>query len=359
MEKPGGQDRGAQNMGGLAPAPTVATGVDANVPSAPSQSQPSGVGSIGQSAPAAEQPAAPVQPWGNLDAIPTPSSGPAMSGLGASMIPKVKAQSAATDSPLRSSLYKERSITSPEDTSAPFTLASLDAAIVGESTPPETDSQAKEVVDRALASKEYGKQTSDYIFAIANVDPRTLGRIAGWVDEVEKKDKYLTPHAIAVAEYACDIAKALNLSPREIDDIRLSALLHDIGKLGTSTEILQKRDEDLDDTELLTMMRHPLDGAELLESFPDLAGFAPVVLAHHEEFAGTGYPQGLKGEEIPLPARIIFLANSYHGLISDKNYGKGMSVKQAKEHLQEQSGKQSDPALVDVFLRCLKDDTQH
>ena len=331
------------------------------------------------------------QPWGNLDAIPTPSSGPAMSGLGASMIPKVKSQHAATDSPLRSSLYKDKPGTSAEEIvgadsvppaiattgspagvkdqaetpsaepastpGSPITLASLDAAIVG--APIQTDTQAQERVQRALSSREYSKQTSDYISAITNVDPRTLARIASWVEEIEKKDKYLTPHAITVAEYACAIAKILGLSPREIDDIRLASLLHDVGKLGTSGEILQKRDEDLDDTELLTMMRHPLDGAELLETIPDLAAFAPTILAHHEEFAGTGYPQGLKGEEIPLPARIIFLANSYHGLISDTHYGKGVSAQEAMQHLQEESGKQHDPALVEIFLTYLKDETKH
>lgn len=218
----------------------------------------------------------------------------------------------------------------------------------------ETEEQAKEKIERVLAASDQNKQVSDYIFAIANMDPRTLGRIAGWVEEIEKKDKYLTPHFKTVAEYSYAIADGLKLPPRDMDDVKIAALLHDVGKLGTAAEILQKRDEDLDDAELLTIMRHPMDGAELLKSFPDLAPFAPIVLAHHEEYGGNGYPQGLKGEEIPLAARIIFLANSYHSMVSDMRYGKGMRPKEAQQHLKQGAGNQYDPALVDVFIKYLQ-----
>ena len=309
--------------------------------------------------------------WGNLDEIPTPAAGPAMSGLGISMLPKVKAQPAATGSSLRASLHKDKSGTEnaidaiapeqlpPSSSTIDNTAAPTDATVASSPTPAESEEEAKEKVEKALAANEQGNRVSDYIFAIPGVDPRTLGRIVGWIEEIEKKDKYMTPHAINVAEYACAIATKLNLSPREIADIKIAALLHDVGKLGTSAEVLQKRDDDLADAELLTIMRHPMDGAELLQSFPELSSFSSIILAHHEEYGGNGYPQGLKGEEIPLAARIIFIANSYHSMVSDLRYRKGMSAKEAQKHLQEEAGNQCDPALVAAFLKYLQEKAKH
>jgi len=302
--------------------------------------------------------------WGDLNSIPTPSTGPVMSGLQGSMLPKVKAQGQSIDSPLRASLHKQKAASaSMFDLPAQNTQAeksetnSANADLPSEATAvdavEETDTQARAKVEKVLSQKTESKSTSEYIFSVPNIDMRTLGRINGWVEAIEQKGRYLTPHAIQVAEYACSIAKAINLSNEEIEEIKLAALVHDVGKLGISGEILQKADEDLDDAELLTTMRHPIDGAELLESSSNLSSLAPIVLAHHEEFDGNGYPGGLKGEEIPLAARIIYLANSYQAMISDTKSGKGIPQEKAKEELKKNSGKQYDPALVEAFLDCL------
>ncbi len=312
--------------------------------------------------PAPEEVKQPASDWGNLDAIPTPTPGPSVSGLGASMIPKTKVQQTLTSgSKLSASLHKSKVLTTsatdlqaqqaPEEESknlAPTAKAKTEELA-------ETESQAREKVEKVLSAKKEEKSTSEYIFAVPNVDLRTLGRINGWVLAIEQKDRYLTPHAVAVAEYAGDIAKAIDLSPKEIEDIKLAALVHDVGKLGISGDLLQKPDEELDDSELLTTMRHPIDGAELLSASSDLGHLANIVIAHHEEYGGNGYPKGLKGEEIPLAARIIYLANSYHGMISDTRYGKGMSAKEAQEQIKSESGVQYDPQLVDAFLKYLKD----
>lgn len=296
-------------------------------------------------------------PWGDLNSIPTPSTGPVMSGLQGSMLPKVKAQAQSTTSPLRASLHKQKNAsTSLADLPAQrqieekFDLPSQEALAEIEA---ETDLQAREKVEKVLSTKTEGKTSSEYIFSIPNIDMRTLGRINGWVEAIEQKDRYLTPHAIQVAEYACDIAKAINLPAEQIEEIRLAALVHDVGKLGISGDILQKADEDLDDAELLTTMRHPIDGAELLESSTDLSHLAPIVLAHHEEFDGNGYPGGLKGEEIPLAARIIYIANSYHGMITNTKSGKGITLAEAQEQMRKDAGKQYDPALVEAFVGSL------
>jgi len=288
--------------------------------------------------------------WGDLDSIPTPKasqSAPTGPGLGRKMSHKAKNTQAGMASPLLASLHKDK---------AAF------AAAKAEGSPPESfvegppieidEEEAQAKLNRILSSST---PTSDYIFATPQLDARMLGRIDGWVTEIEQKDKYVNGHARQVAEIACAIAKKMNLSEDEVVMVRQAALLHDLGKLGSSPTILQKRDEELSDPELITVMRHPLDGAELLESFPDLARLAPVVRAHHEEFDGNGYPQGLGGEDIPLAARIIFTANAYFNMVSQMRYGPGISSEEAMTSIANGKNKQYDPNVVDAFVNCMTD----
>jgi HD-GYP domain-containing protein (c-di-GMP phosphodiesterase class II) len=212
----------------------------------------------------------------------------------------------------------------------------------------EAEAQAK--INRLISS---ASPTSDYIFAIKDLDPRMLGRIDGWVSEIEAKDKYADGHARQVAEYSCAIAQQMGLGDEEVRTIKLAALVHDLGKLGTASHILQKPDEQLSDPELITVMNHTVDGANLVESFPDLVHLAPIVLAHHEEYDGNGYPKGLKAEAIPQAARIVYAANAFHGLVSPMRYGSGISSEDALEQLKQGKGKQFDPAVVDAFVECL------
>ncbi len=282
--------------------------------------------------------------WGNLDAIPTPPPGPGRAGLSASIWTKVKPSlSTPPKSPLLATLSSAKDKAASSEADAPPKFV--------EGPPLDIDeTKAKARLEQILSS---ANPLSDYVFATPGLDARMLGRIDGWLSQIEAKDKYKNGHSRQVAEYAVAIARAISLSPEEIITIRQAALVHDVGKLGSAAQILQKRDEELSDPELIMVMKHPLDGAELLESFPDLGHLTPIVRAHHEEFDGNGYPQGLKGEEIPLAARIIYIANSYYGLISDMCYGLGMSAEEAQKQLRAGSGKQYDPDLVDVFLDIL------
>lgn len=196
---------------------------------------------------------------------------------------------------------------------------------------------------------------SDYIFATPGVDIKTLGRIEGWIRQIELNDKYANGHAVPVAQYATAIAQQLGLQTTEVSTIRLAALVHDIGKLGIAPYILQKEDEDLSDAELLISMKHPQDGAGLLQSFSDLASVAPIVYAHHEEYDGNGFPLGIKGEDIPLAARILFVANSYHVMVSPrKTKITPMSAEQAQQRLKDGSGKQYDPRVVQALLSAIE-----
>ncbi len=313
-------------------------------PEAPSETfQP--VADVSQAPPPPPPPAAEEDhesKWGaDLDSIPTPSSGPASHGLGSAMFGKPKGPTgAAQGSSLLASLHKDKSKFHP------------DSPEFVEGPPIQIDEQqAQAKLEELLASKN---PTSDYIFATPGLDVRMLGRIDGWITQIEQKDKYKNGHARQVAEYAQAIAKQMGLSPADIDQIRLAALLHDVGKLGAPQEILQKPDDQLSDEELLLVMRHPIDGADLLESFPELSNLGPIVRAHHEEFDGNGYPGrdgvGLKGDEIPLAARIIAVADSYHAMTYDLVYRPGLAPTQAQEELTKGANSLWDARCVEALI---------
>jgi HD-GYP domain-containing protein (c-di-GMP phosphodiesterase class II)/GAF domain-containing protein len=302
---------------------------------------------------AAATPQAPSA-WGDLDSIQTPksasnaSSGAGLRGkLGRGKAPSPAAQGSA----LLASMHKDKSQFRPQEPSAPPPVAEAKPDFV-QGPPIEIDeAKAQAKLQEILSS---ANPTSDYIFATPGLDARMLGRIDGWVSQIEAKDKYLNGHARQVAEYSVAIAKGIGLDDAAQNLVRQVALVHDVGKLGAAAPILQKREEELHDSELITVMRHPIDGAELLESFPDLAHMAPIVRAHHEEYNGEGFPAGLKENEIPIEARIICLANAYHNMVSDMRYGPGMDPQEAQAEITRGAGRQWDPTLVQAFLQCLQ-----
>jgi putative nucleotidyltransferase with HDIG domain len=214
----------------------------------------------------------------------------------------------------------------------------------------DADAEARLKATLAAKSKD---DMSDYVFATPGLDPRMAGRVSSWIQEIEEKDRYTEGHARQVAELSVAIAQEAGLTGKDTDVVRLAALLHDVGKRACPPQILQKRDEDLTDPELIVMMKHPLDGAELLESFPDLKHLADIVRSHHEEFDGNGYPQGLKGDEIPVAARIIAVANSYHSLTSKMVYGEGLPAEKAQAQLVKGAGKQWDPNFVQALVQAI------
>jgi HD-GYP domain-containing protein (c-di-GMP phosphodiesterase class II)/GAF domain-containing protein len=294
----------------------------------------------------AKEAAATTSAWGNLDAIPTPKNVTVSSGLSKTIRHhKAKVTQTGMQSALLASLHKDKAAFAAAAAKVEMTSKAIETPV-----DPVDEAEAQAKINRILSSSN---PTSDYIFETKGLDARMLGRIDGWVSEIEQKDKYANGHARQVAEYSCAIAQQLNLSEQEVNIIRSAALVHDLGKLGTASQILQKPDQELSDPELITVMNHTVDGANLVESFPDLAHLAPIVLAHHEEFDGNGYPKGLRGEEIPLAARIIFVANAYHGMTSQMRWGPGMTASKAQEQLTEGKGKQYDPDVVDAFMECL------
>jgi HD-GYP domain-containing protein (c-di-GMP phosphodiesterase class II)/GAF domain-containing protein len=286
--------------------------------------------------------------WGNLDAIAAPANTPARGGLGGKMIGKARASSS-------SGLFnKKKGMLGGADASAPGS-AEEKAESAAPSPPPEAKPAMndEEATQKLKAIMDASNERSDYVFSTPGLDMRVLGRIDGWLNEIESKDAFVNGHAMQTAKYAVAIAEQAHLSKEQVALIRQAALVHDVGKLGTPASVLQKQDEALDDNELLTVMGLPMAGAELLDSFPDLKPLVPIVGTHREEFNGEGYPQGLKGNEIPIEARVVAVANGYHCMVSAMKYGPGMKPIDAQNRIVEEAGKKYDPTFVQALVECI------
>jgi len=172
---------------------------------------------------------------------------------------------------------------------------------------------------------------------------------------LESKDSYLIGHSDNVTKYAVLLAKKLNLSEREIYILAQAGMLHDLGKITIHDYILNKPGK-LTEKEWEEVKQHPIKGAKILEPLPFLDEVRKVILYHHEHYDGTGYPEGLKGEQIPLLARILTLADSIDAMLSERPYkDRAMTVEEMIQEIIAQKGKHFDPVLVDKFLEIIKE----
>ena len=170
---------------------------------------------------------------------------------------------------------------------------------------------------------------------------------------VEARDSNTDKHMKDIAEYSVAISERLNLDTKDIENIRKAALLHDLGKISVPDHILMKPDK-LSSEEMNIIKRHPLDGAKILEVIEPIRDARHIIRHHHEFFDGSGYPDGLAGEAIPLGARIIAVADAFGAMTTDRPYRKALSTKAAVRELKEFSGVQFDPHIVHIFISVLK-----
>ncbi|MCX5656622.1 MAG: diguanylate cyclase, partial [Candidatus Omnitrophica bacterium] len=169
---------------------------------------------------------------------------------------------------------------------------------------------------------------------------------------IELKDHYTGEHVEKTVYYAVEMAKALGLLNEEIEKIRDAAMLHDLGKIGISEKILLKKSK-LTPKEFMEIKKHPQIGADIIRPIHFMHDIIPLILYHHERYDGKGYLNGLKGEQIPIGARIIAVADVYQALTSNRPYRKAYSKKEATEMIKNGAGTQFDPHIVDVFLGIL------
>jgi diguanylate cyclase (GGDEF)-like protein len=180
-----------------------------------------------------------------------------------------------------------------------------------------------------------------------------LGIMGAIVKIIEAKDAYDQHRSPRAAEFASKLAQELHLSREHVTIISLSAVLHNMGKIAMPQEILQKKGP-LSEEERRIIQQSPSIGAKILEPARHLHRVAAVIEAYHEHWDGSGYPKGLKGEDIPLESRIISLVDAFIAMTSDRPYRQAMSIEQAAEEVKKGAGKEWDPRLVKLFLALLK-----
>jgi HD-GYP domain-containing protein (c-di-GMP phosphodiesterase class II) len=173
-------------------------------------------------------------------------------------------------------------------------------------------------------------------------------------ETIELRDPYTGGHTKRVMTYSLAIGKYMDLSKKELENLRLSAILHDIGKIGVRDDVLLKQGR-LDDVEFEKMSRHPGYGSEVLGRIRQLKNVIPGVRGHHERYDGNGYPDRLGNGDIPLTARIISVADTFDAMTSDRPYRKGLTPEKAFDELRRCSGTQFDPEVIDAFIAALKE----
>src|SRR5229473_2043602 len=172
------------------------------------------------------------------------------------------------------------------------------------------------------------------------------------VKSMEARDPYTSGHSRRVSEYALAIARELKLSAEDLDNIKRAALLHDVGKIYEEFAPLLRKEGKLTPEEMMTMRTHVVRSAQLVATAGRLRGAVEgMIRHHHENFDGTGYPDGLAGEEIPVGARIIMIADTIDAMTTDRPYRKAMGLARAVEELEKYAGLQFDPVLVQLVVK--------
>jgi HD-GYP domain-containing protein (c-di-GMP phosphodiesterase class II) len=209
--------------------------------------------------------------------------------------------------------------------------------------------QAAIAVDNANLFSELQRSNDELIMAYD-------GTLEGWARALDYRDKETEGHSRRVTDMTVELARTLGIREEEVVHIKRGALLHDIGKLGVPDSVLLKPGK-LNDEELRQMQQHPRIAYELIYPIEFLRTAIDIPYCHHEKWDGTGYPRGLKGEEIPYPARIFSVVDVWDALRSERPYRPAWTVERVKEYLRAQAGIDFDPDTVEVFLRHTEKNT--
>ena len=176
-----------------------------------------------------------------------------------------------------------------------------------------------------------------------------MGTVTALTAAIDAKDRYTCGHSERVAHLSRAIATAIDLEDETVNEVHISGLVHDVGKIGVSEATLCKPGR-LTDEEFEEIKQHPVIGHNILRDIPSMLKMLPGVLHHHERFDGTGYPHGIAGEDIPLFGRILAVADAFDAMSSDRAYRDRMTREKVLDILREGAGTQWDPAIIDAFL---------
>jgi len=235
---------------------------------------------------------------------------------------------------------------------------------IGMSLYPSISSSKQELILHANTALYQAKNMSDnkatmyqdvmmLIRDKAESDQQMVGVFKGLLTTINAKDRYTFGHCERVSSYAVMIGEAIGLEIAEMQTLLHASLLHDIGKIEVPKSILNKAGK-LTDEEFKLIMQHPAHSANILEPLSSTHNLIDYVVHHHERFDGTGYPDGQKGEEICLGARILCVADCFDAMISDRPYRSSMKMDEAFEELRRCSGRQFDPVIVEAFIDRLQ-----
>ena len=175
---------------------------------------------------------------------------------------------------------------------------------------------------------------------------------------IDAKDEYTNGHSRRVAKYSMEIAKRFGYSEEEQQNIYLIGLLHDIGKIGVPDEII-RMPRKLTDEEFAIIKNHPVIGASILSNITSMPNISAGAHWHHERYDGRGYPDGLKGEEIPEVARIIAVADAYDAMTSNRSYRSYLPQEKVRSEIENGKGSQFDPTFADIMLHMIDEDTEY
>jgi putative two-component system response regulator len=198
----------------------------------------------------------------------------------------------------------------------------------------------------ALVNRNLKARTSDLVDQQRSL---FLSTVKSLVSAIDAKDEYTRHHSTRVTEFTLKIAAKMGFSEKELGDLELASLLHDVGKIAVPESVLNKPGK-LTDAEFMLIKEHPARGEAILRPVIELKEMARVVRAHHERYDGSGYPDKLKGREIPLGARIMAIADTYDSITSERPYRKAASHRYAVKEIISCSGTQFDPEVVEHFL---------
>ncbi len=207
--------------------------------------------------------------------------------------------------------------------------------------------------ENIILEKKVEERTGDLKKLYHNMQSAYMATVKALAQTIDAKDHYTHSHSQNVTKYAVAIAKEMGFSQREVHTLREACQLHDLGKIGIHDYILNKS-EKLTQEEWEKIRSHSLRGAEILEPLTFLDKVIILIRQHHERYDGTGYPNGLKGEEIKLGALIIAVADAFDAMTSERPYRKAYSKEYTISKLKETSGTQFDPQVVKAFLEVLK-----
>jgi HD-GYP domain-containing protein (c-di-GMP phosphodiesterase class II) len=217
---------------------------------------------------------------------------------------------------------------------------------------PEFQARPGRIQEIRELSESFNRAAAAIREARQNLHRAYVEFVGSLASALDARDRYTAGHSRRVSELSCAIARAMHLAPQELEDIRIGALLHDIGKIGIGDSVLQKPGK-LTNEEFALVQQHPTIGRRILEGVQGFQDYLSIVELHHENWNGTGYPWGLRAEATPLGARIVHVADAYDAMTSDRPYRRGMSLEQAIHVLRQYAGTQFDPTIVPLFVNLM------